>query len=85
MTPKELHLNLEAFNDKFKLDNELANRRTARICMVLANLQRDPKRRSKPYKEEDFIPKEKKAMTLNQLELFLKAITMACGGDIEDG
>lgn len=83
MTPKELKINIDAYNEKFKFENELANRRTARICMVLANLQRDPKRKPKAYKEDDFIPKERKPMTAEQLEIFLKAITLACGGEIE--
>ena len=84
MTMKELEIKIDAYYEQFKLENEMANRRTARICMVMANLQRDPKRKSRPYKENDFIPKEKKPMTIEQMEMLLKAITLANGGEVEE-
>lgn len=31
--------------------------RTGILCSVLANIHRDPKQKSSPYKPEDFIPK----------------------------
>ncbi len=84
MTMKEFEIKIDAYKENFKIQNELADRRTARICMVMANLQRDPKRKSRPYKEEDFIPKPKKKMTIEQMEMLLKAITLANGGEIEE-
>jgi len=33
----------------------MADRRVARVCMVIANCHRDPKRRA--YREKDFMPK----------------------------
>lgn len=32
-----------------------ADLRSAQICAILANVNRDPKRRSQPYKVEDFM------------------------------
>ena len=84
MTMKELEIRIDAYHEQFKLENEMANRRTARICMVMANLQRDPKRKARPYKEDDFIPKQKKAMTIQQMEMLLKAITLANGGEVNE-
>jgi len=83
MTMKELLIYIEGYKIKYKLNNDLADRRTARICMILANINRDSKRRKKPYSEEDFIPKPKKKMTVEQMELLLKAITMSLGGEVE--
>lgn len=82
MTLKEFYLFLEGYREKIKIENEMQDRRTARICMVMANLQRDSKKRRKPYSEDDFIPKPKKKMTVEQIEIMLKGLTYAMGGEV---
>jgi hypothetical protein len=48
--------------------------RTARICAVLANCHRDKKKRPTPYTESDFMPREKRIRTDEELLTIAKAI-----------
>lgn len=43
--------------DEWQLEQERQDRRVGRICAVIANVNRDPKRRTKAYSEEDFMPR----------------------------
>lgn len=56
----------------------------ARVCSVIANVNRDPKRQKKAFTEKDFIGKVKgeQGQTAEQQEILLKALTLAMGGDI---
>lgn len=38
---------------------------------------------AKPYKQEDFLPKEKEMQTTDQMLQFAQAITIAMGGDVK--
>lgn len=42
--------------DRYYDEQQMWDRRFGRFCALLANINRDPKKRSKPYSEEDFIP-----------------------------
>jgi len=70
-----------------KMDELKAHERfTARICAILANINRDSKKKKRPFREEDFMHKEKKQkMTSEQMVTVCKALTMAFGGEIKDG
>ena len=97
MTIAELKILFEQ-KTKYLLDRNMEDdRRTARICCTIANVNRSKK--SKTYKENDFIPKYKtnqktnqknnqkdnKKMSLNQMATVLKVITIANGGVLKNG
>lgn len=54
---------------------------SALICSVIANVHRG---KGKPYKPDDFMPKEKKKekMTINEMVEMLKVVTLANGGEV---
>lgn len=78
LTPEEFGYEYEGW----KLREEKADRRVARICAVIANVNRNTKKRPEPFTEEDFIPKfdvpEKK--TNDELFNSVLAINKAFGG-----
>lgn len=86
MTIKELFLAYENRMKLIKEQNDFKNRRTARICCIIANANRDSKKKPRPFTEEDFMPKQKlkgkKKMNVNQMETMLKTITLAYGGKV---
>ena len=64
-------------------NDELQDRRTARICSLLANIH---SKKGKTFTEDDFIPKikiEEKKQTVKSMETTLKAITIMFGGNVE--
>ena len=77
MTLNELNIFVDAFQERRKDDNYMADARTARICCIIANVNS-----KKKFKEKDFMPREKKAMSLDQMKTILKAVTLANGGEI---
>jgi hypothetical protein len=86
MTLKELNLCFQQRMEKIEQDREFDNRRTARICTIIANANRDSKKKPRPFKEDDFMPKKvekkKKKMSVNQMATMLKTITIAYGGKV---
>ena len=50
------------------------------IAALIANANRDPKRRSKPYQVDDFMPKERKKQTAEQMRDTVKVLHAAFGG-----
>lgn len=56
----------------------------ARVCSVIANVNRDVKKQRKAFTEKDFISKGSysKKQTVEQQEIMLKALTLAMGGEI---
>lgn len=87
MTVDEILNCYEGRMENIKHKNDFDNRRTARICMTIANAYRDKKKKPKPFSEDDFIPKEKlknkkEKMTVNQMATILKAVTLAYGGKV---
>lgn len=58
--------------------NKLSDQRAALICSVVANCHRDKKQ--KAFKVSDFMPKEKKKQTNEQMLGIVKAIHAAYKG-----
>lgn len=55
----------------------------ARIECILAEINRDKKKKIKPFKVEDFmITKQKKKQTVDEMAIVCKAIALAFGGEI---
>jgi len=83
------HLTLAQFNALAKRYDEQQERqdyRAALICTVLAEINRDRKKRPRPFKPEDFMPKrgrKQKPMTDEQMLAQAKIITAALGGKVE--
>lgn len=82
MTLKEFDIYVRAWSRKEKDLQKLEDIRTARLCSIIANVNRDPKKKPRPYTEKDFMPREKKKMTVEQMEIMLKGITTALGGEV---
>ena len=62
--------------DRYLEQEEKADRRVGRICALLANINRDPKKQAKAYSEDDFIPrvKERKIQTAEEQKAILAGI-----------
>ena len=83
MTLKELSIYFNAFEKRRKHDNYYSDVRTARVCCLLANINRDTKKKRIPYTEKDFMPgQEKEVMSAEKMAMILKAITLSMGGEI---
>jgi hypothetical protein len=59
-----------ALQERWGAKDALANRRIARICMVLANIHRGKRR---PFKEDDFMPKPQVSLLDKARALVLQA------------
>ena len=70
---------LKMKHDEMKIHERFAGR----ICAMIANANRDTKKRKKPYSEEEFMADyEKKKLTPDQFASMLRVITGCCGGEI---
>lgn len=80
-------LTLAQFNSLAKLyasEQETLNYRVALVCSVIAEVNRDKKKRSKPYTPSDFMPKKKKMkLTGEQMMDQIKAVNIALGGEVK--
>lgn len=76
LTPSEL----DALYTAWETRKELEDRRIARICATLANVNRNAKKRKNPYTEDDFMPKAKQTQTPEQMLEIVKALNNAYGG-----
>lgn len=78
LTPEEF----KAIYEGWKVREERADRRIARLCSLIANVNRNPKKRSKAFVEEDFIPKvkTKKKQTNEDMMSMVLAMHKAYGG-----
>jgi len=72
--------------ERIKYDNKANDVRTGRICAVLANIHRDPKKHRKPFSEMDFVPKsekeKKKEQSIETMAAILEAVTKANNGTV---
>lgn len=49
---------LKAYQEAFEVEEEKKDRRFAMIAMILANVNRDSKKKKTPYEISDFMPKK---------------------------
>lgn len=85
MTLNEIYEVYEHRMKRIEYDNKANDMRTARICSLIANINRDSKKRRKPFTEDDFMPKkkiEKKEQSIDQMASILRLITKANGGQV---
>jgi len=77
-TPEEFKL----ICDGWKIREERADRRIARLCSIIANVNRNPKKRPQAFSEEDFIPrpKQRKKQTNEEMLQMVVAMNRAFGG-----
>jgi len=64
-------------------EQELLNYRGALICSVIAEVNRDPRKRKRPFTPDDFMPKQKIKLTDKQMTDQIKAINIALGGEVK--
>lgn len=76
MTPKEFN----ALSGRWRDEQKRLDSRVALIAALIANANRDPKRRKKPYAVEDFMPKERQRKSANQMLETVKVLHAAFGG-----
>lgn len=74
-----------ALTDRYIQDQENQDLRAALICSILANVNRDTKKRHKPFEPKDFMPQRRptKPKTDEQMKEDLAALTIALGGEIK--
>ena len=69
------------------MEKTIGDRRAARICSIIANVNRDKKKKPTPFSEEDFMPQEKKkkkkVMTNDEIANVCNAICIAYGGEVK--
>lgn len=59
--------------------------RAALICTILAEINRDRKKRPKPFKPMDFMPqRERKHLNDEQIKKRLESINMMLGGKVTE-
>lgn len=78
LTPGEFQEVVEGW----KIREERADRRIARVCSVMANINRNVKKQSTPFSENDFMPKQKikKTQTQDDMLSMIVAMNKAFGG-----
>lgn len=80
-------LTLAQFNslaERFASEQEVLNYRGAMICAVIAEVNRDRKKRSKPYTPNFFMPKKEKGkLTGEQIMNQIEVINMTLGGEVK--
>lgn len=78
MTPREFGLVFAGFMDRIKQ----GDRWVGRICALMANMNRDPKKRPKPYTEDEFMPKtvRERRQSPEQMLATVKALNRLYGG-----
>ena len=80
------YLTLKEFNalsTRFKENQKWLNYRAAMICAVVANTVRNPKKKSRAWTPDDFMPtKERRYMTDQQMFAQVQAINAILGGKV---
>ena len=82
------YLTLREFNalsERFKENQKWLNYRSALICSIIANVNRNPKKKSKAWTPDDFMPaREQKMMTDEQMYAQVQAINVILGGEVKE-
>jgi len=69
---------------EYSREQKALNYRAALVCSILAEANRNRKKRKKPYTPSDFMPKKKKAkLTGEQMMEQIKAVNIALGGEVK--
>lgn len=68
--------------DRYKEEQKMYDRRIGRLCAVIVNTNRGKK--GKSYTEEDFMPKEKRRQTSDEMLATVEALNRMFGGDVVD-
>ena len=71
---------------KIKDEEKSNNIRTARICCIIANCNRDKKKQPKAFTVKDFMPvlKKEKKQSINDMAIVCKMLTIMNGGTIKN-
>jgi flagellar basal body rod protein FlgC len=72
--------------DEMMMLEELADWRMGMICSMIANANRNHKKKPTPFQPQDFMPKKeqpKKAMTDKEMLNELKRVTILMGGKVK--
>ena len=83
MTPGQYDLLARWHLKREEAKEERLDYRAALICSVIANVNRDSKKKSKPFQPQDFMPKKqvvKKRQTPEDMLEVVKALNAAFGG-----
>lgn len=65
--------------DRYKEEQRMHDRRIGRLCAVIVNMNRGKK--GKSYSEEDFMPKEKRRQTNEEMFATVEALNRMFGGE----
>lgn len=69
---------------EYASEQEMLNYRGAMICSIIAEVNRDRKKRSKPFTPDDFMPKKRKPkLTSEQIMNQVKGLNIALGGEVK--
>lgn len=78
-------LTLAQFNSlakRYAFEQETLDYRGALICSIIAEVNRDKKKRSRPFTPKDFMLKKKVKLTVEQMKNQIEAINIALGGEV---
>lgn len=76
---------LKALRDRKQEADRRQDYRSALICSVLANLQRNPQKRSQPYTPDDFmLSRKKQKPDQGYLLEKMKRLTLRFGGELPE-
>lgn len=85
LTPVELHVMIAGEVEKRKQEDKAKNIRAGIIAAAIYEVNRNPKKRKKPYTWEDFFPEKpqpKPKQTPEQIKSICKSICKTLGGKI---
>ena len=69
---------------QYASEQETLDYRVALICSVIAEVNRNRKKRNKPYTPGDFMPKKRrKKLTDSEMTDQIRAINIALGGEVK--
>ncbi len=88
MLPKQFSVIAQQYNQHEQLEMDIANWRMAMICCIIANANRDRRKKPSPFKPSDFMPEKRqeekgKKMTDNEMLEVLKNTTVLMGGEVK--
>lgn len=73
---------LNVLAERYMERQQIEDARVGRICAVIANVNRDPKKHPRAYQPRDFMPRKRERLTPDQWRERLVAINAAFGGEV---